>query len=314
VFPVAEIRASLDESHRAKTPLTVSWLSDHFVEQYDPLLISAILSFIIRAPVSPWLPTLSLLLYAAIHVLAFIGGTAAASESRSYRPSFAGGFLVLWIVGSTVEWTKGPALAGLLGMVTGPLPILRTVRVIVTFWGLMAANVAVASAWFQEHLAEGLLWLPAMAAWYLPAWLVKLALFSTSLARRADPIALPYVPSTVLALAVVAVYWPALAGIFWTRFTDGTTPGASRCAPTNDSTIAGADRDPSGWRSPAGRIASILVAVMVLLWVVRFFQGFVRFEILASMTATYARTLLLPTLWLLQSAIRAVRTPASGVS
>ncbi|HEY9069401.1 MAG TPA: hypothetical protein VIV61_04035 [Candidatus Ozemobacteraceae bacterium] len=293
VFPVAEIRASLDELHQSEAPLTVSWLSDHFVEQYDPILISAALSAIIHAPVSPWLPALSLLLYVCILVLAFIGGTAAATESRAFRPLLAGGFLVLWAVGASVEWTKGPALAGLLGMVAGPLPVLRTVRPIVTFWGLMAANVAVASAWFRDHLTAGLLWFPVMAAWYLPAWLVKLALFSTSLARRADPLALPYVPSPVLALAAIAVLWPALPEMLRDCFTR---------------------RESAGTGDRSRTLAFILVAAMLLLWVIRFFQGFVRLEILASMAATYARTLLLPTLWLLQSAIRAVRPPSSGVS
>ncbi|HNW36125.1 MAG TPA: hypothetical protein PKM25_14400, partial [Candidatus Ozemobacteraceae bacterium] len=154
------------------------------------------------------------------------------------------------------------------------------------FWGLMAANVAITAAWFREYISSGILWMPVMMAWYIPAWIIKLTLFLPSLARRADPLALTPVPTPVLILAAAALFSPEIPVLLRTKLTVAETASSA---------------------DHARPLALALFSFMIVLWVVRFFQGFVRLEILESMAGTYVRTLLLPTIWLLWVAISSLR-------
>jgi len=128
-----------------------------------------------------------------------------------------------------------------------------------------------------------------MMFWYLSAWVVKLTLFVVSLVRRADPFALEAMPSPLLVVAMLALAVPNLPGLLGRTFQSS----AANSHDTRQRTLA-----------------LLLVSIMAALWVVRFFQGFLRLEILESMAGTYLRTLLLPALWLLWKSISALRASA----
>lgn len=291
VFPVSEIRASLDEHSGSNVPLHLSRLSDHFTEQYDPLLITSIANTISGARSSPIGAARRLLRLALLAVLAFLGGSRAAGRGFLFRACFVGSMLAFCYLGDRLEWPRGPAVLALLGMLAGPFSGGTVLRFIAVFWGLMALNVAAASAWFRSHISEDVLWLPLMMFWYLPAWIVKLTLFLASLVRRADPFGLDTVPTPLLVLAAAALVVPDLPGLVRKRF------GAAATMP------------------PAGRsrtLAIVLVSIMAGLWGIRFFQGFVRLEILESMAGTWLRTLLLPAGWLVWKSISALRASSGN--
>lgn len=291
VFPVSEIRASLDEHAASQTQLHLSRLSDHFTEQYDPILITAIADFIAGTNRSPFASARRLLTLALLAVLAFLGGTRAAGRSAAFRLFFIGSILAIWHFGSRLEWPRGPAILALLGMIAGPIPGGSTLRFIAVFWSLMAINVSAASAWFRDNISNDIIWLPLMMLWYLPAWTVKLTLFLASLSRRADPFALDAVPSPLLAIAALALVIPNLPGRLGRTFESAA---------------------PVSHDNRQRTLAFILVSIMAGLWTVRFFQGFLRLEILESMAGTYVRTLLLPALWLLWKSISALRATAKN--
>lgn len=287
VFPVSEIRESLDEYAASQTQLHLSRLSDHFTEQYDPVLITGIADFIAGTNRSPLGAARRLLGLAFLAVLAFLGGTRAACRSAVFRLCFIGCSLALWHLGNRLEWPRGPAVLSLLGMLAGPIPGGTSLRFIAVFWSLMAINVSAASTWFRDHISSDIIWAPLMMFWYLPAWIVKLTLFLVSLVRRADPLALDAVQSPLLVIAGMALVVPNLPGRLGRMF--GSTASMSH-------------------DSRQRTLAFLLVSIMAALWVVRFFQGFLRLEILESMAGTYLRTLLLPAFWLLWKSISALRT------
>lgn len=290
VFPVSEIRASLAENGHPKAPFTISWLSDHFTEQYDPLLTSSLAASITGTDASPAASFMPLLLFALTSVSIAISGMCAASASFLFRAVFILLSLQLWHFGYYVEWTKGPAVIGLLGMLAGPLPLRTVVKFILIFWGLMAMNVAVSAEWFRTHLAEGVLWLPAAMIWYIFAWAAKLTLFLPSLVQRIGAPAFASFPAALPALAATSLFLHNIPGRIRSRF----------------ETSAG-----SAIGAHSRLLAIALFSLMTGLWTIRFFQGFVRFEILESMAGTYLRTLLLPTIWLLWKSISHLRSPAA---
>ncbi len=289
VFPVSEIRASLDEHAASQAPLHLSRLSDHFTEQYDPILITAVADFITGTSHSPFGALRRLLVFVLLAILAFFGGTRAAGRNAAFRLFFIGSALALWHFGNRLEWPRGPAILALFGMLAGPIPGGTTLWFAGVFWSLMAVNVSAASAWFRDHISEDIFWAPLMMCWYLPAWIVKLTLFLVSLVRRADPFALDTVPSPLLAIAVLALVAPNLPGRLGRIFESAA---------------------PVSHDNRQRTLAFILVSIMAGLWVVRFFQGFLRLEILESMAGTYLRTLLFPALWLLWKSISALRASA----
>ncbi|HQG28810.1 MAG TPA: hypothetical protein PLY73_09630, partial [Candidatus Ozemobacteraceae bacterium] len=263
--------------------------SDHFTEQYDPVLITAVADFIAGTSRSPFASARRVLGFALLAVIAFLGGTRAAGRSAAFRAFFVGAALALWQFGSRLEWPRGPAVLALLGMLAGPLPGGPSLRFVTVFWSLMAINVSAASAWFRDNISSDIIWLPLMMFWYLSAWVVKLTLFVVSLVRRADPFALEAMPSPLLVVAMLALAVPNLPGLLGRTFQSS----AANSHDTRQRTLA-----------------LLLVSIMAALWVVRFFQGFLRLEILESMAGTYLRTLLLPALWLLWKSISALRASA----
>lgn len=289
VFPVSEIRASLAENGYPKAPFTISWLSDHFTEQYDPLLTSSIAGAITGITPSPAASVLPILLFVLISLSAAILGMCAASSSFLFRAVFIFFSLQMWYIGYYIEWTKGAAVIGMIGMLAGPLPLRAVATFVFIFWGLMAMNVAATAEWFRSNLSEALLWLPVAMLWYVVAWTVKLTLFLPSLIQRIGSPFYASLPTALLALAALSLLFPDLPGRVRRAFeTSAPSAATARSRP----------------------LAIALVAVMAGLWTIRFFQGFVRLEILESMAGTYLRTLLLPTFWLLWMSISALRDPA----
>ena len=275
VFPAADVARCADQVPFA--PFTVSWLSDHFLEQYDPVLVPSMAS----ALVGPGGPesavarcSLRILALALALVAALVAGARCSESAQLALPRFAVVLaLFAWIAGSAAVWPASVALAAILGVLAGPVTVLRGGRVVVLTGLLMFANVVIASSFFRAELPGDLAWLLLAAPWYIAAWIPKMALFAVSVLTATGP-AGTLAPPGLLALAVAAIVRPALADRLAER------AGASQ----------------PGGASP--RVAAALLLLMLVLWAVRLAQGMVQPEVLAAVATNLSRSLVLPAIYL----------------
>ncbi len=304
IFPAADVIKDFKKLASSSEPVCVSWLSDHFTEQYDPVLLSALSDAIWgKNSISPFRVGLGLFAFAAAILFALAAGMATGAPEGE-RGCYAWGIalFVLISMGSgqkeILQSMPLPAvllLFYLLGLNCGFVPGWKHLKPCLIFFVLMEINVVLGTAFFWENLGEALPWLPAFLLWYPFAWVCKLGLFGFSLMHRAFPVwmvdcNLPWLILTILPLIISRGIVPHFIGFLM--------PTASPDAAT---TALKVDK-PEGHKQL--RFALALMAVMVIFWGIRFSQGMIQAEILQAVAGNFMRTLLLPCSYLIFQVLR----------
>ncbi|MFZ5952201.1 MAG: hypothetical protein ACOYXC_15975, partial [Candidatus Rifleibacteriota bacterium] len=310
--PAADVINDFKKNTGSSDSVSVSWLSDHFTEQYDPILLSAISDAICgKNSISPFSVALGLFAFAVAIVLALVAGMATGAPDGERRCYAWGIALFVWItLGSggkeILQNMPVPAvllLFYLLGLNCGFVPGWKHLKPCLIFFVLMEINVVLGTAFFWENIGEALPWLPAFLLWYPVAWVCKLGLFGFSLMHRAFPVwmvdwNLPWLILTILPLIIPRGIIPNCLGLLM--------PVTSPYAAT---TALNADK-PDGNKQL--RFAVVLMAVMVIFWVIRFSQGMIQVEILQAVAGNFMRTLLLPCSYLIFLVLRKRNTPCKN--
>lgn len=302
IFPAADV---IGDFARLIPPrdVLVSWLSDHFTEQYDPILISAISGVISGRQLYPWLAAACLALFAMAVIFALATGLAAGTPSGE-RSFYTWGFAMpLWLMllsGHAHPLLQMPLPAAILvsfslGISAGFVPSRRHLGIFAVFFMLMEINVVISTAFFRENLTAALPWLPAFLLWYPVAWVCKLALFAFSLTHRVVPDYLGGWQAAWLVLTLVPLIFrqglaATVAGILC------QVPEKQAISDPADSVEAG---NSIGRGLNQKRLAVALLASMLILWVIRFSQGMVQAEIMQAVAGNFISTLLLPCCYLL---------------
>ncbi len=302
IFPAADV---IGDFARLIPPdeVVVSWLSDHFTEQYDPILIAAITRTLSGRQLSPWLAAAFLALFAIAGLFALVTGLAAGSDSRergAYAWCFAISVWFLLLSGYAHPLLQMPLPAAMLvffslGLAAGFVPARRHIKIFAVFFILMEINVVISTAFFREHLAAALPWLPAFLLWYAVAWVCKLALFAFSLTHRVVPDYLGGWQTAWLALTLLPLIFrqglaATVANLLY------PPPGEPVISASTDQVEAAGT---NGRSLNQERLAVALIATMLLLWAIRFAQGMVQAEIMRAAAENFIRTLLLPCCYLL---------------
>ena len=136
----------------------------------------------------------------------------------------------------------------------------------------MLVNVVISTPLVRADIGTAAPWLPVLVPWFLLAWVPKAALFVVSVLTATGPAGV-WVPPGLLAAGLVAL----------------ARPGAG------DRVVWRADA-PS--KTGSARVALGLVALMLLLWGVRFAQGMVQADVLSAVATNFSRSLILPSIYL----------------
>lgn len=290
IFPAKEMISDFRNIGGPDTTVRISWLSDHFTEQYDPLLLSAMADAATGRNVnSPVLTGLGLLFCATVVILAFSAGLVTGNP-QGERGCYAWGTaLFTWIslASGAGELFLQPLPAAIvlffyLGFNCGFVPEWRHLKPFLIFFILMEFNVVLGTAFFWQNLAAALPWLPLFLIWYPVAWACKLALFGFSLMHRAFPdwLVAWHLPWLLLTLLPFV-------------FSRGIIACGQRLLASSNST----ERASSGNRQT--RLAVALFVTMLALWCIRFSQGMIQADILQAVIGNLLRTLLLPSFYLI---------------
>lgn len=302
IFPAADV---IGDFARLIPPgqVLVSWLSDHFTEQYDPLLIAAITGAISGRQLSPWLAAACLTLFSIAVLFALAAGLAVGTSSGErgfYTWCFALPLWLLLLSDHAHPLLQMPVPAAILvlfslGLSAGVVPARRHLRIFAVFFMLMEINVVLSTAFFRENLTAALPWLPAFLLWYPVAWVCKLALFAFSLTHRVVPDYLGGWQTAWLLLTLVPLIFrqglaASFAGLIYQL---PKKPDISASAgPAEAGTGIGHSLNQT-------RLAVALSAIMLILWTIRFAQGMVQGEIMQAVAGNFLSTLLLPCCYLL---------------
>ncbi|MEW6710334.1 MAG: hypothetical protein AB1403_10980 [Candidatus Riflebacteria bacterium] len=309
IFPAADVINDFRKNVGSSDSVRVSWLSDHFTEQYDPILLSALSDAICgKNSISPFKVGLGLLAFAVAIVLALAAGMVTGAPDGERRCYAWGIALFVWITlgsGGKEILQNMPVPAVLLlfyqiGLNCGFVPGWNHLKPCLIFFVLMEINVVLGTAFFWENIGEALPWLPAFLLWYPVAWVCKLGLFGFSLMHRAFPAwmvdwNLPWLILTILPLIISRGIVPLCLGFL----APTALPGAAATALNFDKPD----------RHKQLRFAVVLMAVMVIFWVIRFSQGMIQAEILQAVAGNFMRTLLLPCSYLIFLVLRRRNTP-----
>lgn len=276
----------------------VSWLSDHFTEQYDPILIAAITGTISGRQFSPWLTAACLALFAMAVLFALATGISVgvvSGERSFYTWCFALSVWLLLLSGHAHRLLQMPVPAAILvsfslGISAGFVPSKRHLGIFAVFFMLMEINVVISAAFFRENLTTALPWLPAFLLWYPVAWLCKLALFAFSLTHRVVPDYFGGWQAAWLVLTFVPLIFRR--GLY-------ATGAALLCKSPENSDISASAGPVKTENSPGQglnqtRLAIALSATMLILWAIRFAQGMIQADIMQAVAGNFINTLLLP--------------------
>lgn len=300
IFPVAEVIADFNKISNQSGKVKVSWLSDHFTEQYDPILLSAITESVLKTKsVTPLSVGAGLLVFALAVIFSFVAGLLT-GEPGPWRPYYAIGIAIFtWVsiangaMNSLFSFPSTIALplSFMLGFNAGFVPAWRHIRPFLIFFLLMELNVVIATQFFRDNLSTALPWLPVFLLWHPFAWVCKMSLFCTSLMHRALPWTVSHWHLPLLLLTTLpfvlrkGILPPCLSFI---------KPGAK--------SQGAADDQESGLlpdKKQQFRLAALLVLTMLGLWAVRFSQGMIQTEILQAVAGNFLKTLLLPCIYLI---------------
>jgi len=317
IFPVERMRESAE-----KIPIVVPWLSDHFTEQYDPLLIEGVSNALNdRKPEGFPIGPIALIFFLALGVMAAFGLGTLFSELPTFWVRLSAVFfpIALWSIFPSIFPEKVLVTAFLAGAVVGRIPS-RVWPLIGQFFLLMLANVVLTTREFWGSFPWAVPWLFVLVPWYTIAWVVKVALFASALLHKADPSGWTAFPMVGWILAgLAAAMSGGLAGFCANgkgrnAVGHGATPtslsesgsGSYRNHSFPPETSGERSGESSGERffgsgandSAGGRVAFGLLLAMAVLWGIRFKQGMVQWEILSSVAENYLRMLVFPTVYL----------------
>lgn len=303
IFPAADIINDFNQLIPAAEPVIVSWLSDHFTEQYDPILIAAISRLISGQHCSSWQIVLALLLFAAAAIFSLAAGVITGQPSRErfcYAWSVALFVWILLLTGSGHALLQMPVPAAmilffLLGISAGYMPTGRHLQVFAVFFILMEINVVIGTSYFRENLAAALPWLPLFMLWYPVAWVCKVSLFATSLTHVIVPTALGGWQTAWIIITLLPLIFSQ--GLF-TTFRRLLFPELQK-PEISSSTKGSAIAESAGKGSGQKRLAIAMFILMLLLWGIRFAQGMIQGEILQAVAGNFLSTLLLPCCYLI---------------
>jgi hypothetical protein len=326
IFPTAEMREDVLRPDAKRAEWQVSWLSDHFTEQYDPLLLTRLVTYLTGepAPELPWVFAGFIALVAVCGAACFLTGMIGIRiRSWVFFWCLFGGSMVAFALDFSGILLRGWVVCLWLGLAVPRRLVTVAKSYVPGFFLAMEANIVLSSGYFWRHVAEGLPWLPVFLLWYPVAWGAKVTLYMSWLSGKVAIGGFPLVP-VLLCLAVVV----NRSG-FWGGVQHPTEPRVSHAlssrkiqridalpdpnedvrvlhtlsslpAPLPLTGTAAPDAAPAadaGWHSQQ-RTAAILLGVAALLWGIRFFQGMVQPEILQAVLGNYCRTLLVPTFYL----------------
>lgn len=299
IFPARDMITDFQRLTSPNNPVRISWLSDHFTEQYDPILLTALSETITgKKSISSFKVGLGLFLFALGVVLAFSAGILT-GDPLGERACYAWGtafFVGLSLLGGSKELFQQCPVAAvfilfyLLGFNCGFVPDWKHLKPFLIFFLLMELNVVAGTTFFWSNLGESLPWLPLFLLWYPFAWICKIGLFAFSLTHRAFPMwmvdwYLPWVILSLLPFLFVRGIIPLCQGIFLTS----PKTNAIKSIITTEITFA----------QKQTRLAVILVLVMLLLWCIRFSQGMIQADVMQAVAGNFMRTLLLPCFYLI---------------
>ena len=187
-------------------------------------------------------------------------------------------------------------MSTMLGIFIGDILSRKTVGFLTVFFLLMGLNICLWTTFWWQNLPSSL-WLafPGLL-WFPIAWTVKVGLFLTSLGILTPSGA--GVPLWVL-LAALSLAVPNAGN----RLYKLIEPKGGQSTAENE--VAGLPD------KKERKIASGLVALMLILWGIRASQGLVQWEVLRSVALTFVRTLSLPALWTIFSLISWKRSTAT---
>lgn len=282
VFPIGEIKRDLKLFGKSLSTFYFSWLSDHFTEQYDPLLLGHLTDQISGIPgEKTWWHLLGFvsLFSGGITAAFFLGSFVSEERNLFIRVMTALFFLFIWNSGTRV-FIQPLGLFFFFGAAAGNLVTERVAKPVGVFFLLVVLNGVLASGYFLENVWEGLPWLPLTICWYLVAWIAKIALFAFSLVHRANWTILENCPLGFIILASLYILMPEIRNPL------------ARKTPLE---VAG----PASSRSEKQKHLFLgLFFLLIFLWGIRFSQGFVQEEVLISVATNYLRMLVLPTIYL----------------
>lgn len=310
IFPAADVIKDFKKLASGSDPVRVSWLSDHFTEQYDPVLLAALSDAISgKNSISPFRVGFGLFAFAVAILLALAAGmvTGAPEGERGCYTLGMALFVGIFLWSGPKEILQTMPLPSvlllfyLLGLNCGFVPCWKHLKPCLVFFVLMEVNVVLGTTFFWENFGEAMPWLPAFLLWYPFAWVCKLGLFGFSLMHRAFPVwmidwHLPWLALALLPLIISRGIIPH----FLDFLLPVVTPDASS---VSDAVEVSLKVDSQAGRQQL-RFAAVLMAVMLILWGVRFSQGMIQAEILQAVAGNFMRTLLLPCFYLIYLVFR----------
>jgi pimeloyl-ACP methyl ester carboxylesterase len=279
IFPPAEMKSDVLRPDHLQADFVVSWLSDHFTEQYDPFLLARLGDFFLGTP-DPGLPILFaglILLVATIGGICLVTGSIGA-KTRSpwvFAASLFFGWLPL-VIASPGILIRGWVTCFFLGMAIPAFWRTTPGKLLPGFVLAMEVNIILSSRFFWENLGEGISGILPFLFWYPVAWTAKTVLFFSWLAGKTSLSGFPLVPLGICAIAILR---------------------GSGFAQRATAALRGKKCQPEETVSPVTALS--LLGIAFSLWIIRFFQGMMQPEILLAVLGNYSRTLLLPTLFIL---------------
>jgi len=299
VFPPAEVLRSLRDGVSTKAPFIVSWLSDHFTEQYDPILIGGISNLF--SPNDASFPSISIgfrvLIFSMAMLFAFSTGIFMAVEfSLTGRIIGFIASMLFWAATASFPWFQTIVPIFLLGAVIGPQPGRRACKIMLYFALLMGLNITLTSIFFWKNFLSSAPWLIPAIPWYFIAWTAKISFFIFSIMERTNFSPFPAMPSSLFILGLTATIFPGGIGNFFSRITLGKYDTTEKTQPDKSRTLAFS-----------------LFGIMLFLWVLRFRQGMLQMEILESVLENFLRMLVLPGSYLLLIATGRLSVPVTAV-